>query len=75
MNIETLSNELIKLEIPVDAYSLTGGLPNESFCIGFAHNMWEVYYSERGGKTDLKKFEKESEACEYFLSIIKQQFC
>ena len=43
MNREELSKELIKKRIPHDAYSLFGGLPNESFCIA-EEKQWEVYY-------------------------------
>lgn len=73
MNLKILKNELDKLNIPQNAYCLTGGLPNESYCIALNNNNWEVYYSERGNKFDLKLFENESSACEYFLSVMKRQ--
>lgn len=44
-------------KIPSHAYSLTGGYPNEAFCIGQNNGKWEVYYSERGNKTSLKIFD------------------
>jgi hypothetical protein len=53
-------------KIPADSYSLTGGLPNESLCIARTSGHWEVYYSERGSKSNLKMFQNEAEACEYF---------
>lgn len=33
---------------------------------------WQVYYSERGRKTGLRKFDTEKEACEYFLINMKR---
>ena len=46
--------------------------PNESYCIRQNNGLWEVYYSERGQKTDLKKFDLESDACKYLLEKIKK---
>jgi len=49
--------ELIKFfqekNIPIDSYSMMGGLPNEAFCINKIDKGWEVYYSERGVKSQL----------------------
>lgn len=56
VNIYELSTELDKLGIPKDAYLLSGGRPNESFCISLNDDNWEVYYSERGRKTSIKCF-------------------
>ena len=33
-------------------------------------NKWEVFFSERGNKNDLKIFETEQKACEYFFNYI-----
>ena len=74
MNISQLKHELDKLNIPKNAYTLTGGLPNESFCLGLNYDKWEVYYSERGNKTSLKVFIDENLACEYFLNWMKSVF-
>lgn len=74
MKINQLRDELDKLNIPKDAYTLTGGLPNESFCLNTNNDEWEVYYSERGNKTGLKAFNDESLACEYFLNWMKSVF-
>ncbi|QHI73454.1 hypothetical protein [Aminipila terrae] len=59
-------------KIPSDCYSLDGGLPNEAFCIAHLSGKWEVYYSERGKKSNLKTFEMESEACEYFYERLQK---
>jgi hypothetical protein len=65
MNKKELEIRLIKEGIRADSYHLEGGLPNESFTLNKNGNQWEVYYSERGNKTDLRVFESEEEACEY----------
>ncbi len=43
-----LVNKLKEKNIPIDSYSLEGGLPNEAYCLNREKNVWEVYYSERG---------------------------
>jgi|LFRM01.1.fsa_nt_gb hypothetical protein len=57
-------------KIPSDSYSLVGGLPNEALCINNNGKQWEVYYSERGNKTNLKIFNSENDACEYFYNSL-----
>ncbi len=74
MNTSKLNEKLKGLNIPKDAYSLQGGFPNESFCIGEDNGVWETYYSERGNKTGLKTFTNEKEACEYFLLWMQKTF-
>ena len=71
MTIKNLEKKIKEYNIPKNAYSLNGGLPNESYCIDFINNNWEVYYSERGLKTEKKVFLDENTACEYFLNILK----
>ena len=65
-----LRKELESNQINNDYYSLDGGLPNEAFCLGVNNGKWEVYYSERGHKSQLRTFEREEEACKYFLDWI-----
>lgn len=66
MNIKELSRRLMKLGIPTDAYTLQGGLPNDRLCLSHA-DSWEVYYSDQGRKSDLRRFAREEEACVYML--------
>ena len=66
MNKKELQERLGLENIPTNVYSLNGGLPNERLCLGEVNGKWEVYYSERGHKSDLNIFDKETEACEYF---------
>ena len=73
MNIQELEKRLIEINIPKDAYSiLYDGLPNERYCITKSHNIWEVYYSERGSKSGLKTFHDEGSACQYFFNMIEK---
>lgn len=71
MNIEQLRNFLIINHVPDDLYSLDGGLPSEAYCINKVEEGWEVYYSERGLKSQLVKFDIEDEACLHLQSIVK----
>ncbi|WP_127506091.1 hypothetical protein [Paenibacillus humicus] len=74
MNIIQLEARIKLDNIPLDAYSLTGGYPNEAYCICNMNGVWEVYYSERGNKTKLKIFSSEEAACEYFYHWIISVF-
>jgi hypothetical protein len=69
---ESLSGVLAARGVPRDAYCLSGGLPNESYCIDHQGAQWLVYYSERGCKTGLREFATESEACDYLLSLLER---
>lgn len=46
---------------------LIGVFPNVAYCLIKNEDGWEVYYSERGEKSDIQQFASESEACEYLL--------
>jgi hypothetical protein len=69
-----LQQSLINANVPKDLYSLNGGLPNEAFCLNKEDEIWEVYYSERGIKSQLKQFHSEDEAYNYFYQTILQIF-
>ena len=74
MDIKELKGFLENKCVPPDSYTIGGGLPNEQYCIyeDVLNKKWEVYYSERGNKSGLKIFEGESEACNYFVDILRQ---
>lgn len=72
MNMKELKETLENEKIPGELYSLKGGFPNESYCINKLNNNWEVYYSERGRKSDVKIFDIEEEACQHFYKRIMQ---
>jgi len=72
MNIAELRAILVEAGIPEDVYSLTGGLPNEAYCIEQGPDgRWYGYYSERGGKSGLRAFESEDAACREMLDSMK----
>lgn len=73
MNKKKLQRELNSKKISLDMYSLDGGLPNEAYCLNKVGNKWEVYYSERGLKTNLKTFDSEEKACDYIYRILVSQ--
>lgn len=52
------------------AYSLGGGLPNESYVLDQGVDKWTVYYSERGQKNNERTFYTEDEACRYLLKLL-----
>ena len=68
MNRKQLEQRLKQENINEYYYSLEGGFPNEAFCINKGDNFWEVYYSERGRKSQVKTFEFEEDACDYFYN-------
>lgn len=70
MNLDELKQKLAQSDIREDFYSLSGGLPNEAFCINEMDTGWEVYYSERGSKSKRKFFPSENEACDFFYEFI-----
>ncbi|MGH7144436.1 MAG: hypothetical protein ACRD22_05745 [Terriglobia bacterium] len=64
--------KLLKCEgFRADAYSLDGGVPEERYCLDYCHGIWSVYYSERGLQSGKREFSLESDACEFFLKLIK----
>ncbi|MEK5521413.1 hypothetical protein [Heyndrickxia sp. FSL W8-0423] len=71
MNKNELLQLLINSNVPQDLYSLKGGLPNEALCLNEENGQWEVYYCERGIKSQIKKFGSEDNACEYFYKEIQ----
>lgn len=89
MNIKELKNKIkgnfkkesypISLKHPWDIFKFRYVnyfelmLPTESYCIEKKDNKWQVYYRERGSKFDIKEFNLETEACEYFYNWISQR--
>lgn len=68
MRVTELREVLNKMGIDKMAYSINSvEYPNEAYCIFWNGSEWEVYYSERGQKSGLKKFTNEDEACNFFV--------
>ena len=72
MNIEELRRFFDINYVPKDLYSLNGGFPSEAYCIDKVEEQWEVYYSERGKKSQVVKFDTENDACLYLQSMIRK---
>jgi hypothetical protein len=65
-----LAEKLSSCGVSEDAYSLSGGLPNEAYCIENADDKWHVYYSERGIRTGQMSFDSEQDACDYLFQLV-----
>jgi hypothetical protein len=70
MNRQDLEEKLILAKVPSHFYKLDEGFHNEAFCLYKKGSLWQVYYSERGIKTDLKTFYSENEACNYLYDLV-----
>jgi hypothetical protein len=66
MNKEELKNLLKKHNIPKLSYWLDGGMPDERLCLDYFDDEWCVFYSQRGMRSGLMKFQTEEDACDYF---------
>lgn len=53
-----------------DSFSLEGGLPGEKYVLEIVSGGWQVYYSERGLRVGVTRFESEDEACSYLLECL-----
>ena len=65
MTKESLIQALQSLGICRDAYSLDGDSVDEAYVLEAERDDWVVYYSERGLRSGLQRFKRESDACEY----------
>ena len=68
MDLQALEKALIAGEFR--GWYLNGGSLSETYTISKTAQGWEVYYSERGQKTNRRVFACESYACQYFLDTI-----
>lgn len=68
MNTQELARRLEEAGIEPDAYDLNGNDRSECYVLLREIIGWSVYYSERGSRTESKRFLTESAACEYLLS-------
>lgn len=73
MKTNELKEKLPAMKVPESSYLINCvEYPNEAYVLFFNGAEWEIYYSERGKKRGLKKYETESEACEQFLKWISK---
>jgi len=72
MNRSELAEILKREGFRYDAYALDGGCLDERYCLDNSYGVWSVYYSERGLQSGKKEFAIESDACEYFLQMLRK---
>lgn len=70
MDIAALEKELIAGGH--HGWYLAGGLLDDTVTLSHTVDGWEVYYSERGKKNNVRLFTTEDEACRYFLAFISR---
>ena len=63
MNKAELRKILTTKKISRSLYSLDGGLPNEKLCMSNDGDEWTIYYSEKGTKNVIERFDNEEDAC------------
>ncbi|MGX5871234.1 hypothetical protein [Enterobacter cloacae] len=68
-----LQNELNKLNIPSDSYSIDG-VEDEALCLILDGGLWCVFYSEHGKRTEVELFATENDACQSFLARITKWY-
>jgi hypothetical protein len=66
MTVKDLAERLKRENIPENCYTLEGGLPNEKWCLEKTPSGWDIYYSERGIRNQLRHLTSEEKACDYF---------
>ena len=74
MNTIQLVDELDKLKVPKNYYSINGDLRTDTYILNNIYGKWEYYYfDEKGNREDYHEFENENEACEYMLTKLKAE--
>jgi hypothetical protein len=74
VNIKQLENTLLKMNVSSSYYTINGSLKTDTYVLNEVHGKWEYFYfDEKGNRQNYKVFEKEEEACNLFLSIIKNE--
>lgn len=73
LTYEGLATVLEHEDIPADRYVIGRNrkLHDQVFVADKWSDRWVVYYSERGGKSDIRKHRTEDEACQDLLSRLR----
>jgi hypothetical protein len=59
-----------RLGIRSDAYNLDGE-GDEQYVLARDGQAWEIFYSERGTKTGVRRFDTESDALGHLLTVLE----
>jgi hypothetical protein len=71
MKIAELEKVLSERGVQARSYSIEGRTADEEqYRLERSGNLWSVYYYERGNQNDLRYFEKEDEAADFFLNLL-----
>jgi hypothetical protein len=72
MNVDELKRELGNAGVNPREYAINGNdFPGDQFVVGLDSNgVWEVFYTERGYRSERMNFKSESAACEHFLNWV-----
>jgi hypothetical protein len=72
MNVSDLKRELDAAGVNPREYAINGDdFPGDQFVIGRdSDGAWEVFYTERGFKSERITFQSESAACGHFLDWV-----
>ena len=69
-----LKKKLEELNVPRSFYSINGDLSSDTYILNHVYNYWEYFYfDEKGRVMGYKRFESESEACNYFFQQLKTE--
>lgn len=68
MNRSELKDKLVQEGIREDAYSLTGGTPDDTYVLSQDGQRWSVYYAERGLRIGERTFNSEADASDELLN-------
>lgn len=66
MTCDDLKRKLQEDKVPSDWYSIQDVPYDMHMCLLFEGEQWVVFWSERGGRDDLRCFTAEIEACAFF---------
>ena len=72
LTVQGLPAKLDELGIRPIHYSIDESGGGENYVIKKVSQFWEVYFSERGERYTLRRFQDEHAACEYFLKFIQE---
>jgi hypothetical protein len=72
MNVRDLKCELDAAGVNPREYAINGDdFPGDQFVVGKdSSGVWEVFYTERGYRSEQMNFKSESAACEHFLDWV-----